>query len=97
MNPLKPLKVFTDAITMPFTALFVIGLTYTINMMTSPHHMWFQWAAMGMIIAVIAAWVRALKALAIAMGVAGVAGLVWYGLKKARKSNAFNSASSAAR
>jgi len=88
MNPLKPLKVFTDAITFPFTALFVIGITGFVNWMTSPGHWWFQWVVFGMVIALISIWARALKALALTLGVAGLAGLAWYAWKKWQARNA---------
>jgi hypothetical protein len=84
MNPLKPLKIFSDAITFPFTAAFVIGLTAFINWMTSPGHWWFQWVAFGMAIALFSIWFRALKALAIALGVAGLAGLAYHAYRKWR-------------
>jgi hypothetical protein len=84
LKPLKPLKVFTDAITFPFTAIFVIGLTGFINWMTSPGHWWFQWVAFGMVIALISIWARALKALALTLGVVGIAGLIWYAVRKWR-------------
>lgn len=93
MNPLKPLKVFSNAITMPFTAAFVIGITYFINMSTAPNHLWFKWVALGMILAVFSAWYKAAKALALTVGVAGVAGLAWYAWKKFRKSEDFKPAS----
>lgn len=85
MNPLKPFKVFSKAITLPFTALFVIGITYQINMMTAPHHLWYPWVVLGMGIAVVVAWARALKTLALMLGVAGVAGLAWMAFSKWKK------------
>ncbi|MFY9513611.1 MAG: hypothetical protein WAQ05_21825 [Rubrivivax sp.] len=69
MNPLKmitrPIKNLTDAIVMPFRALFVVGLCALINTMTSPGHWWFQWVALGMGIAVLVAFARAAKTLAV--------------------------------
>lgn len=68
MNPIRTVR---DAITLPFTALFVVGVCFAINAFASPGHWWVQWVALGMGIAVVCAWARALK-LAIAAG-----GLAW--------------------
>ena len=58
MNPLRTLR---DAVTLPFTALFVVGLCVAINWFTSPGHWWAQWVALGMGIAVVSAWLRAIR------------------------------------
>lgn len=67
MNPLKfvtrPVKDLTDAIVMPFKALFVVGLTGLINAMTYHGVWWFKWVALGMGIAVLVAWARAARTL----------------------------------
>lgn len=67
MNPIKfvtrPIRNLTEAIVMPFRALFVVGLCALINWMTSPGHWWVQWVALGMGIAVLVAWARAAKTL----------------------------------
>ncbi len=97
MNPLKPLKVFSNAITMPFTAAFVIGITYFINMSTAPHHLWFKWVALGMGIAVLSAWARAANALVFTLGLAGAAGLAWMVWKKFRKEPDFSARAGNAR
>jgi hypothetical protein len=68
MNPLRTVR---DAVALPFSALFVVAVCVAINAFTSPGHWWAQWVALGMGIAVFAAWARALK-LAIAAG-----GLAW--------------------
>lgn len=69
MNPFelaaRPFKNLTDAVTMPFQAIFVVGLCFFINWMTSPGYWWVKWVAFGMGIAVLVAWARALKTLAI--------------------------------
>jgi hypothetical protein len=39
LNPIKPL---TDAITFPFTFIYVVGLCAFINYFTSPGHWWVQ-------------------------------------------------------
>ena len=65
MNPFKfitrPVKDLTDAIVMPFRALFVVGLTGFINYFTYSGQWWFKWVAFGMGIAVLVAWARAAK------------------------------------
>lgn len=68
MNPLKlvtrPISHLTRAIVLPFKALFVVGICGVINAMTAPGQWWFQWVALGMGIAVLVAWARAAKTLA---------------------------------
>lgn len=79
MNPLRfvtrPVGNLLDAIVMPFKALFVVGLCYAINAMTSPGHWWFKWVALGMGIAVLVAWARAAKTL---LTLAVIAGVGWW-------------------
>jgi hypothetical protein len=79
MNPFKlitrPFKDVADAITMPFKAIFVVGLCAVINYMTSPGHWWVQWVALGMGIAVLVAWARAAKTIAL------LALIAWVGYK----------------
>ncbi len=69
MNPLKivtrPVKHITEAIVMPFKAIFVVGLCWIINAMTYSGQWWVLWVALGMGIAVAAAWARALKSVLI--------------------------------
>ena len=60
MNPIRSLH---SALTRPFKAVFVVGLCLVINVVTSPGHWWVQWVALGMGIAVLVAWWRALKVL----------------------------------
>ena len=65
MNPFslvtRPVQDLLQALVMPFRALFVIGITGTINYMTDSGVWWFKWVALGMGIAVIASLGRALK------------------------------------
>jgi hypothetical protein len=65
MNPFslvtRPVQDLVQALVMPFRALFVIGLTGTINYMTYSGVWWFKWVALGMGIAVISSLGRALK------------------------------------
>jgi hypothetical protein len=67
MNPLnlvtRPVRNITRAITMPFTFLFVVGLTGFINWMTFSGNWLFKWVAFGMGITVLVAWARAAKTL----------------------------------
>ena len=70
MNPLRTLG---DAASLPFKAVFVVGLCLLINWWTSPGHWWVQWVALGMGIAVLVAWARALRLL-LAAAVLGVVG-----------------------
>lgn len=70
MNPIRDL---TRALTMPFKALFVVGLCALINAVTSPGQWWFQWVALGMGIATIVALAKGLRA-ALALGVIAFVG-----------------------
>lgn len=64
---MDPFKSLTTAVTLPFTAIFVVGLTGLINAMTTPGHWWFKWVALGMGIAVLVAWGRLLRLLLVAV------------------------------
>jgi hypothetical protein len=76
MNPIKlvtcPIKNLTDAVVMPFRALFVVGLTGFINAMTYSGVWWFKWVAFGMGIAVLVSLGRAAKTLVLLALVAWV-------------------------
>jgi len=76
MNPIKavtrPFSDLADAVVMPFKAVFVVGLCWVINAMTSPGHWWVKWVALGMGIAVLVAWARAAKTLLTLVVIAGV-------------------------
>jgi hypothetical protein len=67
MNPVelltRPVGNVIDAFSMLFRAVFVVGLCYVINRMTSPGVWWVQWVALGMGIAVLVAWARALRSI----------------------------------
>jgi len=56
-----PIDSLWDAVAKPFEALFVVGLCYFINRVTSPENPWWHWVAFGMSIAVLVAWARAFK------------------------------------
>lgn len=69
MSPFKfvtrPIGHLTDAIVMPFKALFAVGLCAAINAMTFHGVWWVKWVALGMGIAVLVAFARAAKTLAV--------------------------------
>lgn len=81
LNPIKPL---TDAITYPFTMLYVCGLCWFINWFTSPGVWWVQWVVFGMTIGLIATWARAIKFVAVTIGVAAIGYFVyrWWNNRK---------------
>jgi len=62
---MRPIKDLTDAVTMPLRALFVVGLCWVINAMTSPGHWWVWWVALGMGIATLVALARGLRTAAV--------------------------------
>jgi len=53
-----PIDSLWEAVAKPFKALFVVGLCYFINRVTSPENPWWHWVAFGMSIAVLVAWAR---------------------------------------
>ena len=79
MNPLRfifsPIRDLTQAIVMPFKALFVIGLTGFINAVTYHGTWWFKWVAFGMGIAVLVSLARAARTLLV------LALAAWVGMK----------------
>ena len=79
MNPLRfvfsPIRDVTQAVVMPFKALFVVGLTGIINAMTYHGVWWFKWVALGMGIAVVMAFARAARTLLL------LALVAWVGMK----------------
>ncbi len=81
MNPLafvtRPVSHLTEAVVMPFRALFVVGLCAFINWMTFGGVWWVKWVALGMGIAVLVAWARAAKSLLV-LGVVAFVGWQLY-------------------
>jgi hypothetical protein len=55
-----------------FTAPFILILLVVINWMTSPHHWWVQWAALGLGIAWFLALFRVLRTIALVGGLAAL-------------------------
>ena len=60
---MNPVRTVTDAVATPFKFVWVVGICFVINFMTTPGHWWVQWVALGMGVAVIAAWARAIRLL----------------------------------
>jgi hypothetical protein len=58
-----------------FTAPFLLLFLVILNAMTSPHHWWVQWAALGIGIAWIASLFRVLRAMIL---IGGLAALIAY-------------------
>jgi hypothetical protein len=75
MNPIAPLTDTFDAVASLFRFVFVVGLCFAINAVTSPGHWWAQWVALGMGIAVFVAWARAIKSVLVALIVGAIG--VW--------------------
>ena len=67
MNPLRaitsPIRDLSQAVFMPFKAVFVVGLCGLINTMTYAGTWWVKWVALGMGIAVVVAFGRAARTL----------------------------------
>ncbi len=55
------------------TAPFLVLLLFVINLMTSPGHWWWQWAAFGIGIAWVISLFRVLRAILLVGGLAGLA------------------------
>lgn len=53
-------------------APFILAFLFVINLMTSPHHWWVQWAALGIGIAWVFALLRVIRAVILAGGLAAL-------------------------
>jgi hypothetical protein len=62
MNPLRDLS---QALVMPFKAVFVVGLCAVINAMTYGGYWWVKWVALGMGIATVVALAKGARSLAV--------------------------------
>lgn len=62
MNPLRDLS---QALLMPFKALFVVGLCALINAMTYSGTWWVKWVALGMGIATVVALAKGARSVAV--------------------------------
>lgn len=56
-----------------FTAPLILAFLFVINLMTSPHHWWIQWPALGLGIAWVMSLFRVLRAIVLIGGLAGLA------------------------
>ncbi len=65
----NPINTLWDAVAKPFKALFVVGICYYINQVTSPGNPWWHWVAFGMSIAVLVAWARAFKTILLLLAI----------------------------
>ncbi len=57
-------------------APFILAFLFVINLMTSPHHWWVQWAALGIGIAWVFALLRVIRAVVLAGGLAALGALL---------------------
>lgn len=53
-------------------APFILAMLFVINLMTSPHHWWVQWPALGLGIAWVFALLRVIRAVVLAGGLAAL-------------------------
>lgn len=74
---MNPVKTLSRAVTLPFTAVFVVAICGFINWSTTPGHWWVQWVILGMGIAVVSAWARAIRLLVAAGALAAVGTLAY--------------------
>lgn len=77
MNPLKPAKEVLDAIVFPIKAAAILVMCAAINWMTTPHHWWVKWVALGLGIALVVKIARAIKVLLITGVLAALALAAW--------------------
>ena len=56
-----------------FTAPLILAFLFVINLLTSPHHWWIQWPALGLGIAWVMSLFRVLRAIVVVGGLAGLA------------------------
>jgi hypothetical protein len=76
---MRPVNDLVDAVTMPFKALFVVGLCWAINAMTFSGTWWVKWVALGMGIATVVALARGLRTFVV-LALAAAAG--WWIYKR---------------
>ena len=55
------------------TGPLILAFLFVINLMTSPHHWWVQWPALGIGIAWVMSLFRVLRAIVLLGGLAGLA------------------------
>jgi hypothetical protein len=71
----EPLRVWR-AFKFLFIGPLVLGLLFLINLMTSPHHWWIQWPALGIGIAWVINLIRVLKVAVLVGGLAALLALL---------------------
>ena len=71
--PLKTLRAAKFLVLGPL----ILGMLIVVNLLTSPHHWWVQWAALGIGIAWVVSLIRVLWALVLVGGVAALMTLLW--------------------
>jgi hypothetical protein len=54
----------------------ILAMLFVINLVTSPHHWWVQWAALGIGIAWICSLIRVIQAVVVLGGVAALLALI---------------------
>lgn len=60
-----------------FKAPLILLMLVVINLMTSPHHWWVQWAALGLGIAWFISLFRVIRAVIVAGGLAALGAYIW--------------------
>jgi hypothetical protein len=81
MNPLRfftqPFSDLWGAVVATWNFVFVVGLCALVNWMTHPGYLWVKWVALGMGIAAVVAYARALRALVKIAVIAAVGWWIW--------------------
>jgi hypothetical protein len=72
---LSSVKKTLDAVKFLFIGPMIVALVFVVNLMTSPGHWWFQWAALGIGIAWFICLLRVLMAVVV---VGGLGALIAY-------------------
>jgi hypothetical protein len=60
-----------------FVGPIILAFLVVINLMTSPHHWWVQWAALGIGIAWVISLIRVVCAVILVGGLAALAAQLW--------------------
>jgi hypothetical protein len=60
-----------------FVGPLVLALLVVVNLMTSPHHWWVQWAALGIGIAWVVCLIRVVFAVVMLGGLAALTSCLW--------------------
>ena len=84
----SPITDITRAFTYPFKMVLVVSICALVNYLTSPGVWWVQWVVIGMGIGLVAAWVRTIKTLIAAIGIAAIAYFAYRWWKNRREPDA---------